>query len=203
MISLHPNMKLPFKLPALLKQQSAPDRSEGLDFDCALAAGIREGNPVALERLVERHLPRVQRYAEHRLGQGHDDIVWQVVRSTFDDAMRNLGPYARGTATTPFECLLIRMAERNLGKAIKARADEPARLSESEGDLPVVREAIRKLPRRYAFVLGLAIYEGMSPEEIAQTLGMGQARAMRRLRAALREVDKLLPTFAEEAEQGG
>lgn len=56
------------------------------------------------------------------------------------------------------------------------------------------------LPRRYASVLALALFEGMPTEAIAYTLGVGQARAMRRLRAALRQIGKRLGVAPAEGD---
>ena len=196
-------MKLPFKLPNLSRPHPAPHNADGLALDCQLAARIREGDGVALRRLVERHLPRVNRYIQHRLGPGHDEQAWSVVRATFDEALRKLGLYARSSATTPMEFWLLRLAERNLGKHLRpsktGEAVQPTPATGEEGEeLSIVRDAMRVLPGRYASALALALFEGMSAEEIAHTLAIGQARAMRRLRAALRQIGKYLATPAPE-----
>ena len=57
----------------------------------------------------------------------------------------------------------------------------------------IVRRALTALPAQDSFVLALALFEGMSAPEIAATLGVGQARAMKRLRTALASIRKHLP----------
>jgi DNA-directed RNA polymerase specialized sigma24 family protein len=52
------------------------------------------------------------------------------------------------------------------------------------------------LSQQDSFVLALALFEGMSALEIASTLGIGEARALRRLRSALAAISKQLPTSA-------
>jgi RNA polymerase sigma factor (sigma-70 family) len=194
-------MKLSIKIP---RSQPAPHNVEGLAFDCELAERIRDGDQMALERLVERHMPGVNRYVHHRLGPGHDEQAWSVVRSTFDEALQKLGPYARKSTTTPMGYWLIRLAERNLGKQLsrtrKDRQDKIAFTSNNEEeDLAIVRSAMTALPQRYSSVLALALFEGMSTEAIAYTLGVGQARALRRLRAALKQIGtKLAPEQDED-----
>lgn len=190
-------MKLPVRFPVITRRQAAPHNAEGLAFDCELAWRIREGDRTALSTLVERHLPRVNRYVLHRLGPGHSDLAESVVRATFEQALKKLGPYARKATATPMEFWLIRLAELRLSKQYRPPKQKdvekirPITVKEGE-ELAIVRNAMSTLPRRYSWVLSLAVLEGMSAEGIAYTLGMGQARAMRRLRAALARIGKRL-----------
>ncbi|MEO5953612.1 MAG: hypothetical protein ABIQ44_14190, partial [Chloroflexia bacterium] len=185
--------------------QAAPHNAEGLAYDCELAERIRDGDRVALERLVDRHMPAVNRYVRHRLGAGHDEQVWSLVRATFDEALRKLGPYARKSATTPMGYWLIRLAERNLGRyLLKAKVDENGKsrfqVGGDDDELGIVRSVMIGLPRRYSAVLALALFEGMGTEGIAYTLGVGQAAALRRLRAALRQIGKKVAPSEDEEE---
>jgi DNA-directed RNA polymerase specialized sigma24 family protein len=195
-------MKPRFEFPRPFRAKPAPNHVEGLTFDRELAAKVREGDRAALERLVERHLPRVNRYVRHRLGPGHDDIARNVVTATFVEALRKLGPYARNRTTTPMEFWLLRIAERNLGRKLPPVGEGPGEVAEPEsGELALVRRAMGTLPRRYQAVLALALFEDMPANSIAATLGTGQGRAMRRLRAALRRLGKHLaaPSATEES----
>lgn len=192
------------KLPLVWNKQrtqrnNALPATEGLAYDCALAAKIAEGDTAALARLLERHQARVNRYLQHRLGAGHEPFVRDVIKATFDDALQHIRPYARGTTSIPMEYWLIRLAEHNFVKlqAIAGKAQVRNGLSKEEaqedGDLPIVRWALAALPAQDSFVLALALLEGMSAPEIATTLGVSQARALKRLRAALASVRKHLP----------
>src|SRR4029453_8051339 len=104
------------KLNLPIQRDSAARRDPGLANDCDLAAHIKDGDRDALRRLVERHIGRLHSYLLRRLGEGQDDLINKVVAVTFSDALRRLGPYARGTASTPMHLWLIRLAERNLAR---------------------------------------------------------------------------------------
>jgi RNA polymerase sigma factor (sigma-70 family) len=181
------------------QRNNALPATEGLVDDCALAAKVIEGDTAALARLLERHQARVNRYLQHRLGAGHEPFIQDVIKATFSDALQHIRPYARGTASTPMEYWLIRLAEHNLarlqGAAGKAQVRNGLAKEEvqKEGDLPIVRRALAALPAQDSFVLALALFEGMSAPEIAATLGVGQVRALKRLRAALAAIRKHLP----------
>lgn len=192
-------MKLTLKLP---RQQPAPHNVEGLAYDCELAARIHDGERAAMERLVDRHLPRVNRYVHHRLGPGRDEVAWRIVQATFEDALGKLGPYARKATVTPMESWLIRLAERHIARQRPAKESEGSfrnrYLSPGEDDLTLVRAAMKQLPARHSSVLALSIFEGMSAEGIAYTLGVSQLSAMRRLRAALKQIGKKLDPADED-----
>lgn len=193
------------KLPQVWNRQTTQRNielpaSEGLADDCALAAKVSEGDTAALARLLERHQARVSRYLQHRLGAGHEPFIQDVIKATFDDALQHVRPYARGTASIPMEYWLIRLAEQNLVKLQSAVGKTQVRSGlakaedvQEEGDLPIVRRALAALPAQDSFVLALALFEGMSAPELAATLGVGQARALKRLRSALASIRRHLP----------
>ena len=193
------------KLPQVWNRQASQrsselPASEGLADDCALAAKVMEGDISALARLLERHQARVSRYLQHRLGAGHEPFIQDVIKATFDDALQHIRPYARGTTSIPMEYWLIRLAEQNLvklqGAAGKAQVRSGLAKAEDvreEGDLPTVRRALAALQAQDSFVLSLALFEGMSAPELAATLGVGQARALKRLRSALASIRRHLP----------
>ena len=190
---------MPIHLPGQPKQP--PSKEPGLAFDCELAGRVTEGDPGALRRLVDRHAGRVANYLLHRLGEGHDDLIDNVLSATFAEAIRRIGPYARGTATTPMDLWLVRLADKNLAKhrpvPIPVQARTPR--EDTPSDLARLRLAMTAIPERQRFVLALAIFEQMSAHEIAQTLSATPAGAMRRLRTALKSVGKALEA-QEEAE---
>lgn len=182
-----------------------------MDYDCEIAARIKEGDRKALRQFVERHIGRLHTYLLHRLGEANDDIIDNVAAATFNDALRRIGPYASGAAATPMDLWLIRLAERNLSKlhhnppSTAASKSDNAKLithnhalERSEGsklppsDLNRFRAALSAIPNRHRAVLSLAVFEQMPAGEIAQSLGVSPARAMRRLRDALRRLNKVL-----------
>jgi RNA polymerase sigma factor (sigma-70 family) len=187
-------------------------KDPGLDYDCEIAARIKEGDRKALRQFVERHIGRVHTYLLHRLSddEGNDGIINELVAATFNEALRRIGPYASSTASTPMDLWLIRLAERNLSKQQRDPAHTVAsksnnselRTQNSElrtqnskpppSDLYRFRAALSGIPNRYRAVLSLAVFEQMPAGEIAQSLGVSPARAMRRLRDALRRLNKVL-----------
>jgi DNA-directed RNA polymerase specialized sigma24 family protein len=191
------------KLPLIRTKQAARKRlpgSEGLAYDCVLAAGISEGDTASLDRLLERHAARVNRYLNHRLGTGHEMLVQTIVKATFDEALQHIRPYAKNAASTPMEYWLVRLAERNLIKTQKAPVKAQAAVEKTkkpeakdESDLAIVRRAMAKIPVEESFVIALALFEGMSAPEIALTLGTGQASSMKKLRSALAALSRALP----------
>jgi len=176
-------------LPIQLRGDGAARKDPGLASDCELAARIKEGDREALRRLVERHIGRLHSYLLHRLGEGHDELVDRVVAATFSDALRRLTPYTKGTATTPMNLWLIRLAERNLART---RSASPSTVDAPPSDLTRLHAAMSALPNRHRFVLSLAVFEQMPPGDIAAALGTTPSGAMRRLRSALKRVGQVL-----------
>jgi DNA-directed RNA polymerase specialized sigma24 family protein len=169
-------------------------RAPGLAYDCDLASRVRQGDREALKQLVERHIGRTHTYLLHRLGEGHDDTIDKVITATFADALRSLGPYSNGTASTPMDLWLIRLAERNLARLRPSSpsAVHPSQAQDQPSDISRLRASMSSLPNRYNFVLSLALFEQMTAGDIAYTLGVTPSGAMRRLRAALKRVGKAL-----------
>jgi len=171
---------------------SSIKKSPGLAYDCELAARIQEGDRDALRHLIERHIGRVQMYLVHRLGEGRDEIIDKIVTATFGEALRLIGPYANGSAATPMEFWLIRLAEKNL-KRLGADKSTTGQLTTGtdpadHSDLARFRAALAAIPERFRAVLVLAVIEQLPAADIAHSLGTSPAGAMRRLHAALKSV---------------
>jgi DNA-directed RNA polymerase specialized sigma24 family protein len=173
-----------------IQRDRAGRKAPGLASDCDLAAHIREGDRDALSRLVDRHSGRLHTYLLHRLGEGSDELIERVVAATFSDALRRLGPYAKGTASIPMDLWLIRLAERNLPRTRPAPL--PSTAHSPQSDLTRLRDAMSSLPNRHKFVLSLAVFEQMPASDIGFALGVTPAGAMRRLRGALKRVGRVL-----------
>jgi DNA-directed RNA polymerase specialized sigma24 family protein len=128
--------------------------------------------------------------------EGNDEIIDAIVKATFSEALRLISPYASGSATTPMEFWLIRLAEKNLkrrgaaplgsGQAIDADA------AQDRSDLARFRAALADVPERFRSVLVLAVVEQMPAADIAHCTGLSPAGAMRRLRAALKSAGAAL-----------
>jgi DNA-directed RNA polymerase specialized sigma24 family protein len=160
----------------------------GLAYDRELAARIRAGDRAALERFVDRHAGTVYRYMAHRLGEEQDDLAHRLTAEAISDALSKLGGYARGSARTPMELWLLRVAERRLAKSKLRRVPPPESPDESEPDVDVLRRVLSRMPSRRAFPVALAVFQQLTASEIAGALGTTPAGAMRRVRAALKRV---------------
>jgi len=79
---------------------------------------------------------------------------------------------------------LLRLAGRELARR-KATVQVKDEGVESE-ELTELREAVSSLPGKQQAAVCMALFEGMSAEEMAGALGVRQARAMRLLRRGLK-----------------
>jgi DNA-directed RNA polymerase specialized sigma24 family protein len=156
----------------------------GEELDRELARQISEGSQEALARFVDRHLGYLYRHLQRRLGPGHDALVESVVKSTFETAFRRMWPYVRGYARMPMRLWLLRLAGRELARR-KVTTHATIEGVESE-ELAELREAVSSLPGKQQAAVCMALFEGMSAEEMAGALGVRQAGAMRLLRRGLR-----------------
>jgi DNA-directed RNA polymerase specialized sigma24 family protein len=174
--------------------------SPGAQVDRELAARIGKGDREALERLLDRHLDPVYAYIRRRLGPDHDELAAQVVTATFEQALRRMGPYARGTASTPMRLWLFKLAGNHLASrrfwildfGFWSRSVNPkSKIRVPSGrpkSIMALRESIAALPPRKQAVLSLALFEELVAEELAAAAGVSVPRAMRLLRSALRSL---------------
>lgn len=170
--------------PKAKSQNQQVDAGTALDYE--LARRISEGDREALSRLLDRHLGTVYAYVARRLGPEHEDLVADVTRATFQQALRRLKPYARGTASTPMRLWLLRLAGGQL-------ADETITTNDKAGgESSALHPALDRLPSRQQTVFSLALFEGLAPEEIAAASGLGLSRAMRLLRSSLKRAAEVL-----------
>ena len=157
--------------------------SPGDSADRELAKGIGKGDREALSRLLDRHLGPVYGYVLRRLGPGSEQVAGAIVTATFDEAMRRLRPYARGGAKVPMRLWLIRLANKHMARQDPGRPEGTHWATEIE--MSALREALAKLPPRKQAALALALFEGLSPGEIATALAVSVPHAMGLLRSAL------------------
>jgi DNA-directed RNA polymerase specialized sigma24 family protein len=176
------------------------DRSPAYEVDCDLARRVTEGDRQALELLVDRHLGPLYKYLRRRLGPDSEPEAERIVFTTFDHALKRLGPYARGSASTPMRSWLFRLAD---GQVARIRKQSPAArkiTAKEPAELTALRSAMANLPARQQAALCYALFEQMRPREIAHALGVGPVRAMRTLRAALRRVAARLDLQGSESD---
>lgn len=202
-------------MPITLRKRQRDPRNDphapGLELDRELAERIVKGDREALARFVDRHIGAVYKYVARYVGPGHEELISEVVRATFTDALNRMKHYASGRAHAPMRLWLLKRANHHVARrrarlkapGTDAAADDVAAhdvaahdvAAESE-ELAALRKAMSSLPPRYAAALSAALFEELPPEEMAIALGASPARAMRLLRGALRRLDRL--TVVEE-----
>jgi DNA-directed RNA polymerase specialized sigma24 family protein len=183
-------MQLPFRKED--KKQNTVRDAPGAELDRELAEGLGKGDRKALARWLDRHLTALHRYLTRRLGPGHEELVEEVVRLTLEEGIRRMKPYARGKASLPMHLWLLRLANRHLARnKIRSRikATPNGEGVESVG-LEHLRKVMIDMPPRHQAVVALALFEGMAPEDVGAAAGISPARAMRRLRDALKRIDQ-------------
>ena len=174
--------------------------SPGRALDRELAERIGKGDYEALARWLDRHLGTVHGYVTRRLGPGQERLAAEVTRATFEDAMRYLKPYARGTAPTPMRLWLIRKAGSQLARR-RGKSSLTAGAAESS-QLGRLRRSMSAMSSRKETALALALFEGMPAPEMAAALGTTQGRAMRLLRSALRSAHQTVGSGQEDTQRG-
>lgn len=194
-----------------------------------LARAAAGGDGEAFARLYETYESRIYNYCLRLLGRQHD--AEDATQEAFVKVMKRLpkvegsrfefGPYlftaARNTSydmiekrkkTEPVEAA----AENIEGDIFRERAEvgsDPVRTALAGAQAESVRAANSRLPVRQREVLALREVEGMSYDEIAETMEMNSnavaqliSRARIRLRNAVRlDVASAIPTSSAECEE--
>lgn len=178
-----------------------PDVSAAPDAD--VVAACLAGHPGAFDVIVERHRRAVYRVC-YRFVANHEDAS-DLSQEVFVRAYRGLGRF-RGDAslTTWLYRIAVNVSLNRV--SLKAPTHEPldaathvdTRLeSAAEGLMreeraSQVRQAVSRLPTRQRAALVLRVYEEMSHQEIAATLGTSVGAAKANVFHALRNLKRLL-----------
>jgi DNA-directed RNA polymerase specialized sigma24 family protein len=162
-----------------------------MDADKALATRLLEGDKEAVRVWLDGHLAGVFGYLQRRLGPGHDALASELTTATFERALKRIKPYARGTAKTPMRLWLLRIAGQELANRRK-KVSPPAGTYGESIQVRQIRHMIENLPARKQAALALALFEGLTGEELAAALGMRMPAAMKLLRSALRDMGSAL-----------
>jgi RNA polymerase sigma-70 factor (ECF subfamily) len=185
--------------------------------DEALIADARAGKREAVEALLERHEPRVYRFALRMCGS--EDAAREVLQETLIAAFRHLHDF-RGDAR--LSTWLFQVARSFCTKARRRRSGEPAAMEaidapeaavmampDAEGPHArahasevgeVLRAALSTLPDHYREVLLLKDVEGLSAEEVAAVLGEKVPAVKSRLHRARLELRRMLEGVLGEPE---
>ncbi|MBE7558513.1 sigma-70 family RNA polymerase sigma factor [bacterium] len=210
-------MNKPAAIPSKLTDLQTAD-------DAALVDACRSGSEAAFRELVERYRERVYRIAYRIVG--NEAEAEDVAQETFVKAHRGLGGFAgRSSLFTWLYRITRNVALDHVRKArggrlvsLDARAEEDDRaLSEVLPDaapsptqtaadaemLLRVRQALEELSEKHRTVLELREFEGMSYQEIAETVGCNVGTVMSRLFYARNQLARRLRPLLEEPGRDG
>jgi RNA polymerase sigma-70 factor (ECF subfamily) len=184
--------------------RQAPRTQDASDGDlAAIAARARAGERAALRELVEKSAPRIYRLALRVLGD--PDEADDVVQETYIRAWERIDELRDPSAVMGWLSRIARNAARDRLRWWKRRRRESfdeagaalAHLVEQAGSAPLADEAlaaaetgaavaraVAALPDKHRVVLLLREADGMSYEEIAESLGIAVGTVESRLHRA-------------------
>ena len=159
-------------------------------------AKAQAGNLFAYEELVRRYQRRVYAVA-FRIARRHD-VADDVAQETFLRAYRAIDRFELGRPFGPWVSRIAANLAINERRSPRAREDE---LPEGHGETPaatasplqqlledeagtVLEKALDALPEDQRAVFVLRVHEGMSYQEIGETLGLAPGTVMSRLSRA-------------------
>ena len=194
-----------------------------VDVDAGLVAGLREDDPDAAVRLVERYGERVYRLAARITGTRDDaEDAAQSALTTAVQTIDELGGDSslgswidRLAASAAYRKLLARSGSPtefalddvlppldDASRHFEPMNDWSGRIDvwDAPGDLPqTVTDAVEALPPDYRVSLVLHDVEGMSSPDIAEVLGVGPNAVRARLHHARLFLRKRLSDHFESA----
>lgn len=184
----------PLKIGDLLSAPIAPQDYERADPDVRLMLQVRNGNAAAFEELVHRYQARLLTILEHLVGQRDlaEDLAQEVLlrvfraRHTYEPGAKfstwlftiagNVASNARRSKARRKEVGVPAMnpadtSPLSLDQMAKAASGlMPARMMDKAEASEVVRTALESLSERQRMALLLSRFEGMSYQDIADTM---------------------------------
>lgn len=183
-----------------LPRPSLLDTDDANEVEQGWVARAQAGDPQALDWLVRRHAPMVERLLVRMLGRRQD--LDDLVQNAFVETLRALPAFRGQSAFGSFVGgITVRIARRAMRPGLVARfraalPDEelagygsaPDEQLEAQRRLDRVRKALEHLaePKRVAFLLWAL--EGMSPEQIAPLMEASVAATRSRIYYAQKEL---------------
>lgn len=168
-----------------------------------MARAIAE--PACFVEVVDRHGRAIHAYLVRRAGpQVADDVLDEVwlqafaARRRFDVRRPDARPWLYGIARNVLRSHLrsrSRVVPLDGNGAADAFADADARL-DALRHRPALRDALAALPEEDREVLLLVAWEGLTPAEAAQSLGIPQGTARWRLHKARAAAQRVLDSAA-------
>ena len=184
------------------------ESGQPLRRDAALLGRARDGDASAFHRLVDRHAARLFAIAVSLLGNATD--AEDVVQETFAGAFRGLRAFqGRSSVRTWLTGILVRQTAMHRRRASRREA-RLARLetaSESAAVVPSptrsadarmdVMDAIQSLSPDHRDVIILREMEGLSYDDMAETLGIPRGTVESRLFRARRQLQERLEGYLD------
>jgi RNA polymerase sigma-70 factor (ECF subfamily) len=180
---------------------------ETLDLDRRAIAGAKQGDPSAMHYLYVRYADDVYGYVNSIVKRSHD--AEDITQAMFAKLMSSIVLYEE--RNVPFSAWILRVARNAALDHIRARRQIPVEevRATDERDEQIgfersqsLRTALEQLPEEQREVLVLRHIGGLSPTEIADTLGKTEGaihglhhRGRKALRATLVELESGPVTF--------
>ena len=183
-----------------------PERTSEAELQTWIAAA-QEGDETAFEKLYGQFFTQVYRYAAFRLPK---ELAEDVTAEVFIKAWEKLHTY-KNRSGVPFAAWLFRIARHSVIDVYRSqhgveevsetlvdpdvlnRADTAVRRNEV---LQGVRDAVKKLPKRYQDVLLLSFVSDLPTSEVARVLRMTEGGVRILKMRALRKLEDFLPPDA-------
>lgn len=163
---------------------------------------LRDGDERAFRELYRRYTPRLYLACLRLLARSEMDAE-DAVQETWIRAVRELGRFRWQSALSTWLIAIACNVARDQLRRIRRRAeddpvlrDEPSVLPRVGDDIDLER-AIELLPEGYRTVLVLHDIQGLTHEEIGETLGIAPGTSKSQLSGARRSIRALLNPVAE------
>jgi len=195
-----------FRYDAAVRDESGNETAPHAEIDDILLANrARSGDIAAFEELVRRYRNQVYALSHHFVRNREE--AWDISQEVFIKAHRYLGGFR---AEASFKSWLLRIAANHCKDHLKRRRIEAVSLDESIGtDAPAtggdpgqnaanaelaraIDTAVASLPEIHQTAFILREYQGMSYEEMAQTMGCNLGTVMSRLHHARKKLQNAL-----------
>lgn len=167
--------------------------------DAQLVKQCREGRTRAFEELVRRHQDSVFNLAWRMTGNWHEAA--DIAQETFIRAYRNIDSYKPEYSFKNWVMSIGSNLTKNRFRSYSRRQHMEQTLAETQDSAPTPQAeehdegidiAIGRLPESLRIALVLKHMEGLSYEEVAQTLGIGVSAAKMRVARGRDELVRLL-----------
>jgi RNA polymerase sigma-70 factor, ECF subfamily len=197
-------MSVPADTTTRSEQRNDVDSSDmGALDDVALVARCRTGDRAAFDVIVQRHQRTVYQVC-YRFVRNHEDAA-DLAQDVFVRAFKGLRTFKGDAQLSTWlyrigvNVCLNRVAAKRVvieplepSQHIDDRGVDPFRQVAQAEKATVVRRAIAQLPPKQRATLLLRVYQELSHEEIAQTLGTSVGAAKANLFHALGNLKRLL-----------